>query len=250
MARKLIAGNWKMNGSRGQAESLVDELLALAQGQAGDCDLLVCPPFTLLAPVGAMLAGGPVALGAQDCHPEPSGAFTADISAPMLADLGCSHVIVGHSERRQYHGESSALVQRKAQAALAAGLSPIICVGETAEERDQGRAAAVVEEQFRLSLAAESQGPATVIAYEPVWAIGTGKTATAADVADMHGHIRRLLIELLGAEAGAGLCILYGGSVKPGNAAALLGVPNVDGALVGGASLKAADFWAIAAASP
>lgn len=250
MNRKLIAGNWKMNGNRGEAEGLAGNLVALLKGQKAGSDVLVCPPFHLLAPVAEILAGSRIALGAQDCHPEPSGAFTGDVSAPMLADAGCSHVILGHSERRQHHSEPSELVMQKALAAQAAGLCPIICIGETEAERSQGCAGAVVELQLRQSLPIEWANQDVVVAYEPVWAIGTGKTATDDDVAEMHAHIRKLSIELLGAKRGAELRILYGGSVKPDNAADLLRVANVDGALVGGASLKAADFCAIAGSCP
>jgi len=247
--RKLIAGNWKMNGLKASGTALAGELAALAKTRAPGCDLLVCPPAQLLLPVAEALAGSPVALGGQDCHAEASGAHTGDISAAMLADAGCGHVIVGHSERRQNHGEGDQLVKAKAEAALAAGLTPIVCVGETEAERGAGRALAVIETQVRGSLPAGAKG-LPVIAYEPVWAIGTGKTATSDDVAEAHGHIRGLLTEILGAEAGASVAILYGGSVKPANAAELLRVANVDGALVGGASLKADDFWAIAASCP
>ena len=242
--RKLIAGNWKMNGLKASGTALASELAALAKAQAPGCDLLVCPPAHLLCPVAAALSGSPIALGGQDCHAEQSGAHTGDISAAMLADAGCSHVIVGHSERRQDHGEGDALVKAKAAAALAAGLTPIVCVGETEAERTTGRALTVIETQVRGSLPAGGGG-LPVVAYEPVWAIGTGKTATTGDVAEAHGHIRELLTEILGAEAGASVAILYGGSVKPANAAELLCVANVDGALVGGASLRADDFWAI-----
>jgi len=247
--RKLIAGNWKMNGLKASGIALAGELAARARAQAPGCDLLVCPPAHLLLPVAEALAGSPVALGGQDCHTAESGAHTGDISAAMLADAGCSHVIVGHSERRQDHGEGDTLVQAKAAAALAAGLTPIVCVGETEAERTAGRALAVIGAQVRGSLPAAG-GTLPVIAYEPVWAIGTGKTATAADVAEAHGHIRGLLTEILGTEAGVSVAILYGGSVKPANAAELLRVADVDGALVGGASLKADDFWAIAASCP
>lgn len=252
MRRTLIAGNWKMNGSREEGRNLVSELARLrekAEGTGPACDLLVCPPFVFLDPLAALVLEAGFALGGQDCHPAEAGAHTGDISASMLADLGCSYVIVGHSERRQNHGEEDALVQAKATAALAAGLTPIICVGETREERDSGRALAVIEEQLRASLPAGG-GSRVVVAYEPVWAIGTGLTATPADVAEVHGRLRGTLGELGGSEAAAATRILYGGSVKPDNAAELLALEDVDGALVGGASLKAEDFWAIAQASP
>jgi triosephosphate isomerase (TIM) len=241
--RQLIAGNWKMNGLTAGAEALVRDVRAGAEGLA--CELLICPPFTQIAPVASLLAGSGIALGGQDCHAAESGAHTGDISAPMLADLGCAYVILGHSERRQNHGETDAAVQAKARAAAKAGLSPIVCVGETEAEREAGRETAVVGAQLAGSLPEDFTGS---IAYEPVWAIGTGKTPTEEDVAAMHGFIRRALVERFGA-AGAGIRILYGGSVKPDNAVRLLRVPEVGGALIGGASLKAADFLAIARAA-
>ncbi len=259
MRRKLIAGNWKMNGLRESGVALAEELGARARaaGPLG-CDLLVCPPAPLLAPVGEALRGSAIALGGQDCHPEASGAHTGEVSAGMLADAGCRYVIVGHSERRADHGESDDLVRAKAEAAGAAGLVPIVCVGETAEQRGAGRTLAVIEAQVTGSLprglvgelAGELSGQDLVVAYEPVWAIGSGQTATPADVAEVHGHIRALLGRLLGAGPAGAVRILYGGSVKPDNAAELLAVAEVDGALVGGASLKAGDFWAIAQNAP
>jgi triosephosphate isomerase len=243
--KPLVAGNWKMNGLTGSLGEIAAMRRAAEAGEAGAAEMVVCPPATLLNQAAALLAGGPVALGGQDCHPKPSGAHTGDISASMLKDAGASHVIVGHSERRAGHGETSALVRAKAEAAIGAGLTAIVCVGETREEREAGRALAVVSEQVERSLPASSSPQACVIAYEPVWAIGTGLTPTPADVADMHAAIRRLLIELRGGPGGK-MRILYGGSVKPANAAELLGLKNVDGALVGGASLKAVDFVGIA----
>ena len=250
MTRKLIAGNWKMNGLKGTGDELARDLAARARASAPDCDLLVCPPAQLLIPVGEALAGSPVQLGAQDCHAEPSGAHTGDIAAPMLADAGCSHVIVGHSERRSNHGEADGLVRAKAAAAVAVGLTPIVCVGETETERAAGRALAVIEGQIRGSLPEGGGSDLPVVAYEPVWAIGTGRTATQGDIAEAHGHIRALLKSIYGEDAGGAVRILYGGSVKPDNAAEILAVAEVDGALVGGASLKAEDFWAIAASCP
>ncbi len=245
MARKLIAGNWKMNGLRKGGAALAGDLAARATGPLG-CDMLVCPPATLLGPVGEALRGSGVALGGQDCHPARSGAYTGDVSAEMLADSGCRYVIVGHSERRAGHGEDDAIVRAKAEAVVSAGMTPIVCVGETEAQRGTGQALAVIEAQVTGSLPVGVDGASMVIAYEPVWAIGTGQTATPADVAEVHGHIRGLLQRLFGGAAAAGsLRILYGGSVKPGNAAELLDVANVDGALVGGASLDAGDFWAI-----
>ncbi len=242
--RKLIAGNWKMNGLRADGLALVRELVRLSRGEARGPDLLVCPPATLLMAVADALAGSGIALGGQDCDARPAGAHTGDISAAMLKDAGCSHVILGHSERRTDHHESDALVRAKVQAARAAGLIPIVCVGETAEERDAGRTLEVVTRQLAGSLPDGLAAEALVIAYEPVWAIGTGRTPTAGDVAAVHAHIRAALAGRIADPAA--LRILYGGSVKPGNARELLHLPNVDGALVGGASLDAADFWAIA----
>ena len=249
MRRKLIAGNWKMNGLRESGAALAGDLAARATGPFG-CDMVVCPPATLLGPVGEALRGSGVALGGQDCHPARSGAYTGDVSAEMLADAGCRYVIVGHSERRAGHGEGDAVVRAKAEAVVSAGMTPIVCVGETEAQRGAGQALAVIEAQVTGSLPVGVDGASMVIAYEPVWAIGTGQTATPADVAEVHGHIRGLLERLFGGAAAAeSLRILYGGSVKPGNAAELLAVANVDGALVGGASLDAGDFWAIGASA-
>jgi triosephosphate isomerase len=247
--RHLVAGNWKMNGSRSMAAELIADLKAhdLNAGGAGlAADLLVCPPFPYLIHASEFLMGSNIALGAQDCAPQESGAHTGDVAAVMLKDCGCSHVIVGHSERRTDHGESSAEVAAKAKAAQAAGLIAIVCVGETDRQRDAGETLKVVESQVVNSIPAGSTTANLVIAYEPVWAIGTGRTATAGDVEVVHAHIRKLL--LAGVKGGEGVRILYGGSVKPSNAAELMAVPEVNGALVGGASLKAADFLGIAAA--
>jgi triosephosphate isomerase len=242
--RQLIAGNWKMNGSLTMAGALVNALRAEA-GKGLGCDLLVCPPATLVTIAAHALLGSPVAVGGQDCHAKASGAHTGDVSAAMLRDCGATHVILGHSERRADHGESDALVRAKVEAAVAAGLVPIVCVGETEAQRVAGAQDAVVAGQLEGSLPDGFRG---VVAYEPVWAIGTGRTPTEADVAAMHAHIRRTLVGRLG-EAGVGVRILYGGSVKPSNAAALLGLPEVGGALVGGASLVAEDFLGIARAA-
>jgi triosephosphate isomerase len=241
--RQLIAGNWKMH-------LLGQEALALARGVAAGsaglaCDLLICPPVVHLAAVAAAMAGTPVAVGAQDCHAEPQGAHTGDVAAPMLRDAGATAVILGHSERRQNHHETDALVLAKTNAAIAAGLRPIVCVGETEAERNAGREATVVGAQLAGSL---PDGFAGVVAYEPVWAIGTGRTATEADVAAMHAFIHQQLVARFGAP-GNRIRILYGGSVRPANAGSLLAVPQVGGALVGGASLKADDFLAIARAA-
>ena len=249
MPRVLIAGNWKMNGLKTDGVALAREVAERARAMAGGGpELLVCPPATLISLVAETLANTSVALGGQDCHPKPSGAHTGDVSAPMLADLGCRYVIVGHSERRQDHGETNELVRRKAEAAIAAGLTPIICIGETLAERDAGRALDVIKTQLLGSLPAGASARNVAIAYEPVWAIGTGRNATAEQVAEVHQRIRRDLEDQV--RDGVNVRILYGGSVKPANAGEILGTPNVDGALVGGASLKAADFLAIAAAAP
>ncbi len=245
--RPLVAGNWKMNGLTASLPEIVAMRQAAEAGQAGAAELAVCPPFTLIAAAAAKLSGGPVTFGGQDCSPQASGAYTGDTSAAMLKDLGATYVIVGHSERRSYHRETDAEVRAKAEAALKAGLVAIVCVGETRAEREAGEAIAVVSRQVRGSLPPEGAPATVVVAYEPVWAIGTGLTPTPADVAEVHKAIRTLLGEIYGA-GGAKVRILYGGSVKPGNAKELLGIDNVDGALVGGASLKAADFLAIAAA--
>jgi triosephosphate isomerase len=241
--RPLIAGNWKMHGSLAEAAALAE---AVRDGAAGlPADLLVCPAFLHVAPVAAQLAGSPVATGAQDCHAAAKGAHTGDVSAPMLKDAGAAFVILGHSERRTDHGETDAIVRAKAEAAGAAGLVPVVCVGETEAERLAGQADAVVRRQLAGSL---PDGFAGVVAYEPVWAIGTGRTPTEADIAAIHGVIRAELAARFGA-AGQAMRILYGGSMKPGNARAILALANVDGGLVGGASLVAADFLAIAKAA-
>ena len=245
--RPFVAGNWKMNGLSASLAEIEAMRLAADAGEAGEAELVVCPPATLTAQAAWKMRGGKLALGAQDCHPEPGGAFTGDISAPMLKDAGAAYVIVGHSERRTLHHETDALVRAKAEAALKAGLTAIVCVGETRGEREARHAIAVVTRQLKGSLPPGGGPESIVVAYEPVWAIGTGLTPTPADVAEMHGAIRALLGEIYGA-GGSKMRILYGGSVKPSNCNELLGLDNVDGALVGGASLKAADFLAIAAA--
>ncbi|MEY8829113.1 triose-phosphate isomerase [Sedimentitalea sp. XS_ASV28] len=241
MPKKLAAGNWKMNGTRA-AEPEVATLRG-ALGQVA-CDVLLCPPATLIAPMASWAAGSGLLVGGQDCHFSESGAHTGDISAPMLSDAGASHVILGHSERRADHGETNDLVRAKAGAALAAGLVAVVCVGETEAERDAGRALDIVGEQIAGSLPDGVTGANTVIAYEPVWAIGTGRTPTLEQIGEMHDFMRETLTRQLGTEART-LRLLYGGSVKPGNAPEIFAVPNVDGALVGGASLKASDFLAI-----
>nr|WP_280865297.1 triose-phosphate isomerase [Falsiroseomonas frigidaquae] len=239
----MIAGNWKMHGTLREAVVLAEAVRAGAGGLGAD--LLVCPPFLHVPPVAAAMAGGPVAVGAQDCHAATKGAHTGDTSAPMLCDAGATHVILGHSERRADHGETDAVVRAKVQAALAAGLIPVACVGETEAQRLAGEAEAVVRQQLAESLPDDFGG---VVAYEPVWAIGTGRTPTEEDIAAIHATIRATLVARFG-PAGQATRILYGGSMKPGNAKAILALPNVDGGLVGGASLVAADFLAIAAAA-
>lgn len=241
--RKLAAGNWKMNGLSAQ---LAEVSALIAAHPAPACEVLLCPPATLLAPMSA-LAAGRIALGGQDCHAKPSGAHTGDISAAMLADAGASHVILGHSERRADHGESDALVRTKAEAALAAGLVAIVCVGETEAQRDAGETLEVIGTQLAGSVPDGATPAGVVIAYEPVWAIGTGRTPTLPEIAEVHADLRARLTARFGAGA-SGFRLLYGGSVKPSNAAEIFALPNVDGALVGGASLKAADFGAIVAA--
>jgi triosephosphate isomerase len=241
--KPLVAGNWKMNGLRASLAVIGEIAKANDAALRRKADLLVCPPATLLFPAAAVCIGSRVAVGAQDCHAKESGAHTGDLSAEMIADAGATYVIVGHSERRADHGETDAIVEAKAQAALRAGLTPIICIGETRAEREAGKTLDVVGGQLAGSLPAGVE--AIVIAYEPVWAIGTGLTPTASDVAEVHGMIREKLVARLGA-AGQGVRILYGGSVKPSNAAELMAVANVDGALVGGASLTSEDFMGIA----
>lgn len=239
--RPLIAGNWKMHGTLREAGALAEAVRTGATGLPAD--LLVCPPFPHVPSLAALLAGGPVSVGAQDCHAATKGAHTGDVSAPMLRDAGATHVILGHSERRADHAETDAVVRAKVQAALAAGLIPVACVGETEAQRLAGEAEAVVRGQLAESLPDDFAG---IVAYEPVWAIGTGRTPTEADIAAIHAIIRETLVARFG-PAGQGTRILYGGSMKPGNAKAILALPNVDGGLVGGASLVAADFLAIAA---
>jgi len=238
---RLVAGNWKMNGLREEGATLARMLAQRASAAGGGGlarELLVCPPATLLATVGGLLAGSGIALGGQDCHAAPKGAYTGDISAEMLADAGCTHVILGHSERRHGHGESDAVVREKILGAWRAGLIAILCVGETQSQREAGRAVDIVSAQLAGSIPSGAGSANLVVAYEPVWAIGTGLTATFDDIGGMHAAIR--------ARLPAGARILYGGSVNPQNAAGILGLGEVDGALVGGASLDAESFWAIA----
>ena len=243
--RPLVAGNWKMNGLAA-SESELAKIIKGAAPLKGKADLMVCPPATLITEFAAAARGSVLEIGGQDCHADASGAHTGDIAAEMLADAGARAVIVGHSERRTYHHETDAQVRAKALAALRAGLTAIVCVGEQRAEREAGKTLAVAGRQLDGSLPDGATASNLVIAYEPVWAIGSGLTPTPADVAQVHAFIREKLTERYGAEGG-GIRILYGGSVKPGNAKELLTIADVNGALVGGASLKADDFLAIAA---
>jgi len=241
--RPLVAGNWKMNGTTAALRE--PRLLgAMLRGVKLKCDVLVCPPATLIRRAKAVMKGGKIKVGGQDCHSAVSGAHTGDISADMLKDAGASMVIVGHSERRTNHKETDAAVQAKAKAAHKAGLVAIICIGETLDERKDGKTLGVLSEQLKGSIPKGANSANSVIAYEPVWAIGTGLTPTTAEVAEAHTHIRAEVEKIMGAEGGK-TRILYGGSVKPSNAVELMGAPNVNGALVGGASLKASDFIGI-----
>jgi triosephosphate isomerase len=239
---KLVAGNWKMNGLRADGLALAGGLAQRARmasgGEALGCELLVCPPVTLLAPVRDIIGGSGIALGGQDCHGAPKGAFTGDVSAEMLADCGCTHVILGHSERRHGHGETDAEIRAKIGGARRAGLIAILCVGETKAQREAGEAVAVVSAQLAGSIPDGAARDVLIVAYEPVWAIGTGLSATLDDIARIHAAIRARLMP--------DTRILYGGSVNPANAAAIVGLADVDGALVGGASLDPEAFWAIA----
>lgn len=251
MVRKtLIAGNWKMNG-------LLEDGVALAKGvkeefkKTGrrDCEVLVCPPFTLLTSVKKAVKGSRVMVGAQDCHYAEKGAHTGDVSPVMLKNVGCDYVIVGHSERRTNHHETNELIAQKAEAAIKAGLKVIICIGETEKERDSGKTIDVCTKQIMGSVPEISTAQNTVIAYEPVWAIGTGRTPTTAEVEEVHAAIRKVVSKKLGRANANKMRILYGGSMKPTNAKELIALPDVDGGLIGGASLKVADFMAIIAAS-
>ncbi|AWB48720.1 triose-phosphate isomerase [Gemmobacter aquarius] len=242
--KKLAAGNWKMNG----VAASLSEVAALLQAHpAPACEMLLCPPATLVAQMVAMAAGTALRVGGQDCHAKASGAHTGDVSASMLRDAGAAYVIVGHSERRTDHAETDAAVAAKALAAQAAGLVPVVCIGETEAERDAGATLDVIGTQLHASVPDGSTAATLVVAYEPVWAIGTGRTPSLEQIAEVHAFLRARLTARLGAEA-AGVRILYGGSVKPSNATEIFAIPHVDGALVGGASLKAADFGAIVAA--
>lgn len=256
MRRILVAGNWKMNGSLADARTLVSEICRGVEDDAtrndgtgndggGIPEMLVCPPAYLLFPMAKAIAGSPVKLGAQNLHEADSGAFTGEMSAPMIAETGAAYVIAGHSERRRLFGETNARLAQKVPAGMKAGLTVIYCVGETLEEREAGQTESVVVTQMREGLKEDISAERLVIAYEPVWAIGTGKTATPEQAQEVHGLIRRELGERFGGSAADEVRILYGGSVKPNNAGSLLAQPDIDGALVGGASLAAADFLAI-----
>lgn len=237
----LVAGNWKMNGLRGSWKE-IDSLIGLVEkGSSADCEVLICPPITLLSSFAIAAGHSKVQIGAQDCHENASGAHTGDISAQMIADCGGTSVIVGHSERRADHGENDALVHAKALAVVENGMKAIICVGETEAERDAGKAVDVVVGQLAGSVPDNATPKTTIIAYEPVWAIGTGRTPTVSDVEEIHTAMRDALVARFG-DSAIGFSLLYGGSVKPSNASELMGAANVNGALVGGASLKAVDF--------
>jgi triosephosphate isomerase (TIM) len=245
--RPLIAGNWKMHKTHLEGVQLTQKLAwGLTSEDTDAVEVVVCPPFTALRSVGTLINGDrlPIGLGAQDCHPEPQGPFTGEVSAPMLAKLGCTYVIVGHSERRQHFGETDELVNRKAKAVLGAGMQPIVCVGETLEQREAGQTAEVVQGQVRGSLAGlpGERVAGLVVAYEPVWAIGTGRAATADDAQETIALVRGTVVELVGRSAADELRIQYGGSVKAGTAEELVAKPDIDGALVGGASLDADEF--------
>jgi triosephosphate isomerase len=248
MRTPLIAGNWKMYKTVAEAVELVEALLkAVEVGYASERQVLICPPFTALHPIAPLLADGPIALGAQNMYPAAQGAFTGEISPVMLQEIGCSHVIIGHSERRQIFGEDDDLISKKVQSAIDYALTPVLCIGETKPQRDAGDAETVTLGQLRAGLGglAAEQIEQVVIAYEPVWAIGTGETATPADAQAMHAAIRSALASHYGPTSAAAVRILYGGSVKPDNIDTLMAQPDIDGALVGGASLQAENFLRI-----
>jgi len=249
LRKAVIAGNWKMNKNRAEAKALIEELKPLVKD--ADCGVIVCVPFTDLETVLAATQGSNICVGAQNCHFAPSGAFTGEISAAMLTEMGVEYVVLGHSERRQYFGETDVTVNKRMRAALDAGLKPIVCVGELLEQREQGVTAEVVGMQTRIALGGVTveELKNIIIAYEPVWAIGTGKTATAEQAGEVCGLIRATVADLYGKEAADALTIQYGGSMNAGNAAELLAQEDVDGGLIGGAALKAPDFSAIIAAA-
>lgn len=242
--RPLIAGNWKMNGLASESAAELKELISRVKAKReANCDILICPPATLIQHMASLAQGSAVSIGGQDCHANEKGAHTGDISAQMLKDAGADYCLVGHSERRTDHYESNDVVKAKAEAALTAGLIAVVCIGETLEERESGATLAVISEQVKNSLPAGATAENTVVAYEPVWAIGTGKTPTPGDVAEVHAHIRSDLTSIL--KDADGVRLLYGGSVKGSNAKELMSLDHVNGGLVGGASLKAEDFWPI-----
>ncbi|WEK49244.1 MAG: triose-phosphate isomerase [Candidatus Kaistia colombiensis] len=245
--KPMIAGNWKMNGLKASAAEFGNIVAGYGAQLRSKVDLAICPPATQLVPFAVIALGSRIAIGGQDCHVNASGAHTGDVSAEMIADTGATHVIVGHSERRTDHDETDAIVRAKAEAAWRADLVAILCIGETEAERRGGATLSVVDTQLAGSVPNGATAANLVVAYEPVWAIGTGLTPSNADIAEVHAHIRQRLVARFGAE-GAGMRILYGGSVKPSNAGEILKIADVDGALVGGASLKAVDFLGIAAA--
>lgn len=247
MRRPVIAGNWKLFKTITEAQDLVTSLLPLVS-KNNEIDIVIAPVFTSLSSVSALLVGSRVRLAAQNCFWEEEGAFTGEVSAKMLADVGCTHVIIGHSERRQYFGETDETVNKKLKAATTAGMTPLFCVGETLDERESGKTFDIIRRQIREGLAGinTEQLAATVIAYEPVWAIGTGKTASDEQAQEVHAFIRNLIAEVYDRKSADGIRILYGGSVKPENIKGLMSQPDIDGALVGGASLKADSFAAIA----
>lgn len=245
--RTLLAGNWKMNGLHASLAEI--RALMRSVGQRPAADIIICPPATLIAEAARTVESAPIELGGQDCHAESSGAFTGEISAEMLRDAGATAVIVGHSERRQYYGESDRIVAAKLAAASRAGLEPILCIGESEAERDRGEAVSVVRRQLSDCTEAKFKPTELTVAYEPVWAIGTGRTPRPEDIVQMHEAVRAVLIERFG-EQGEQIRILYGGSVKPDNAGKILSLPGVGGALIGGASLKAADFLSILQSIP
>lgn len=249
--KTLIAGNWKMNGLKADGRKLASGLArkmksAKAKGETGGFEMLICPPATLLSMVCDTVRGSNIKVGAQDCHTAEKGAHTGDVSPEMLKNIGCTYVIVGHSERRSDHGETDAIVKAKAMAAHRGGLKAVVCIGETLEERENGKTLAVNRKQLKGSLPDGASAKNTVIAYEPVWAIGTGKVATPDQAQEVHAAIRKELIKALGEDEGQAMRILYGGSMNPKNAEELLGQDDINGGLIGGASLKVDDFWTIA----
>ncbi len=251
MRKKLIAGNWKMYKTLAPARELVEGIVrGLSRiANLAEVEVLICPPFQLLFPMAKAIAGTPIKLGAQNAHFEKEGAFTGEVSVAMLADTGCTHALIGHSERRQFFHEANALLARKVRAVVAGGLQVIYCVGETLAEREAGNTESIIQNQLLEVLDREVSAARLIVAYEPVWAIGTGKTATPNQAQEVHAYIRRWLGKMYGNAVASQIRILYGGSVKPGNAAELLGQPDIDGALVGGACLAADDFLAIISAA-